>query len=230
MTEIYVMLEAGEEPMLGAMETNLVYYSALCTSLCGEQSISLSSQHPQFTAPYIKSFMKENFSFFDIFQIEFNPTKAGKHYSVSSNFTGLKSFHRKVDWLKSWYHQVEEGIRGQGEHRQPWRIHTDIAQGSVIIMFGNTEEGWNFDCELLLQRKHIILVVCLNAPEESDCSHHVKIIVACTRRRPMNHFDTGYCISNNNSIHHRFLHLSRRGRKGKKSLFYWPLLFASRIN
>ena len=33
-----------------AMETNLVYYSALCTSLCGEQSISLSSQHPQFTA------------------------------------------------------------------------------------------------------------------------------------------------------------------------------------
>ena len=87
--------------MFGAMETNLVYYSALCTSLCGEQSISLSSQHPQFTAPYIKSFMKEEFSFFDIFQIEFNPTKAGKHYSVSSNFTGLKSFHRKVDWLKS---------------------------------------------------------------------------------------------------------------------------------
>ena len=101
MTEIYLILEAGEDPMLGAMETNLVYYSALCTSLCGEQSISLSSQHPQFTAPYIKSFMKGEFSFFDIFQIEFNPTKAGKHYSVSSNFTGLKSFHRKVDWLKS---------------------------------------------------------------------------------------------------------------------------------
>ena len=134
-TEIYLMLEAGEDPMLGAMETNLVYYSALCTSLCGEQSISLSSQHPQFTALYIKSFMKEQFSFFDIFQIEFNPTKAGKHYSVSSNFTGLKSFHRKVDWLKSWYHQVEEGIRGQGEHKQSRRIHTDNDHGSAIILY-----------------------------------------------------------------------------------------------
>ena len=134
-TEIYLMLKAGEDLMLGAMETNLVYYSALCTSLCGEQSISLSSQHPQFTALYIKSFMKEQFSFFDIFRIEFNPTKAGKHYSVSSNFTGLKSFHRKVDWLKSWYHQVEEGIRGQGEDKQSRRIHTDNDHGSAIILY-----------------------------------------------------------------------------------------------
>ena len=34
-----------------------------------------------------------------------------------------------------------ENFIGFLEHRQPWRIHTDIAQGSVNIMFGNTEEG-----------------------------------------------------------------------------------------
>ena len=50
-----------------AMETNLVYYSALCTSLCGEQSISLSSQHPQFTAPYIKKFHERKFFIFLIY-------------------------------------------------------------------------------------------------------------------------------------------------------------------
>ena len=72
-----------------------------------------------------------------------------------------------------------------------------------------------------LTETHNFSIICHNALEKSDCSHHVKIIVACTRMRQMNHFDTGYCISNNNSIHHSFLHLYRKGRLGEeKDIFH----------
>ena len=96
MTEIYLMLEAGEQPW--KLILSIIQHFALH---CAGNKASHYLPNTHNLRLYIKSFIKEEFSFFDIFQIELNPTKAGKHYSVSSNFTGLKSFHRKVDWLKS---------------------------------------------------------------------------------------------------------------------------------
>ena len=82
----------------------------------------------------------------------------------------------------------------------------------------------------ILVRAELNLIDCryslsfLMQKRRSDCSHHVKIIVACTGMRSMNHFDTGYCISNNNSIHHRFLHFWEEEEKEKNhhitGLFY----------